>query len=311
MAALECFRVGCSVRILERTPSSATGGDSFTIGPSAVNHFRYYPEMKQRHEEIGYDPLFELHRSNGEKMQGPFEFTDLMSKGSNEKVEKIYRHSRPKFHAMLLDQLQKLGVEVEYANEVVDYFETCRQGGVVLKDGTKYTADLIIAADGLRTHSWTLVAGQPVPARSSGNAGFRVAYPASIALADPVIAEHFSKTPEGRSVIQMWVGAGMQAMFWLNEDQMMWGLQHPDHGTAEESWSHGVPLAEALKFTSTIEGWPEYADRVIKATPESEVVDFKLMWRDPQPKWTSPGGMVVQLGDVCVFGHTTIGILAN
>jgi len=27
------------------------------------------------------------------------------------------------------------------------------------------------------------------------------------------------------------------------------------------------------------------------------VVDWKLMWRNPQEKWTSPGGHVVQLGD--------------
>lgn len=51
------------------------------------------------------------------------------------------------------------------------------------------------------------------------------------------------------------------------------------------------------RFTSTIEGWPEVANRVIKATPPDQLVDWKLMWRDPQPTSTSPGGLVVQLGD--------------
>ena len=89
----------------------------------------------------------------------------------------------------------------------------------------------------------------------------------------------------------------MQAVFWLNDDRMVWALIHPDTGHAEESWSNRVPLGKALEFTKTLEGWPEYADRVIQATPDKEIVDFKLMWRDPQPKWTSPFGRVVQLGD--------------
>lgn len=36
---------------------------------------------------------------------------------------------------------------------------------------------------------------------------------------------------------------------------------------------------------------------MIKATPNNQVLDWKLMWRDPQPQWVSKGGHVVQLGD--------------
>lgn len=52
-----------------------------------------------------------------------------------------------------------------------------------------------------------------------------------------------------------------------------------------------------MRFTSTIPGWPEIADRVIGLSPASTIVDWKLLWRDPQPNWTSPAGRVVQLGD--------------
>lgn len=44
-------------------------------------------------------------------------------------------------------------------------------------------------------------------------------------------------------------------------------------------------------------------DRVIKTTPEDGIIDWKLMWRDPQPIWTSSNGRVVQLGDAA---HTFI-----
>jgi hypothetical protein len=183
---------------------------------------------------------------------------------------------------MLLEQLEKVGLEVEFGNEIVDYFDGEAKGGLMLKNGTRLEADLVIAADGLRTHSWNLVAGQPVPARSSGNAIFRVAYPADVALADPVIYEHFKPTDSGRSVMQMWVGANPTATLWLNEDQITWGmsyiyrvdvsfyprshvsqwltalpiivgLNHPDTGTAEESWSHHTSLSEGT-YTNEQQG---------------------------------------------------------
>lgn len=89
----------------------------------------------------------------------------------------------------------------------------------------------------------------------------------------------------------------MFATFWRTDESMMWSITHPDHGTAEESWSNHVDAEHVLKFTSTVPGWPEVADRVVKATPAGDLIDWKLMWRDPQPKWVSPAGYVVQLGD--------------
>jgi 2-polyprenyl-6-methoxyphenol hydroxylase-like FAD-dependent oxidoreductase len=32
-------------------------------------------------------------------------------------------------------------------------------------------------------------------------------------------------------------------------------------------------------------------------TPPKTIVNFELYWRDPQPKWASPGGRVVNIGD--------------
>ena len=78
---------------------------------------------------------------------------------------------------------------------------------------------------------------------------------------------------------------------------MEWVVSHPDHGTAEESWSQKVDPAEVVKHTSTIPGWPEVANKLIMTAPADQLVDWRLMWRDPQPRWTSPGGRVVQLGD--------------
>ena len=74
-------------------------------------------------------------------------------------------------------------------------------------------------------------------------------------------------------------------------------------GTAAESWHDHTAPEDVLKFTSSITGWPTIIDRVIKTTPRDGIIDWKLLWRDPQPLWTSPCNRVVQLGDAA---HTFI-----
>lgn len=32
-------------------------------------------------------------------------------------------------------------------------------------------------------------------------------------------------------------------------------------------------------------------------TPPKTIVDYKIMWRNPNPTWSSPNGLVLQLGD--------------
>ena len=141
---------------------------------------------------------------------GPTDFKEILSEGvTNEKAKiRIYRHSRPKFHRMLHEQLSRIGLEVEFDKEAVEYFDDEEQGraGVVLKDGSRHDADLVVAADGARGVSWSLVAGQPVPARSSGNAMFRVAFPVEHVLSDPVIAERLKFDESGRSVVNLIFG---------------------------------------------------------------------------------------------------------
>lgn len=121
---------------------------------------------------------------------------------------RIYRHHRPKMQQMLLKQLQKIGIPLEFNHRVVDYYEDIgsAKGGIILDNGEKLEADLVIAADGVGTKSYNLVAGRKVQAESSGYAIFRTAYPVELALADPEVAERFALLENNRSVLEMWVG---------------------------------------------------------------------------------------------------------
>ena len=166
--------------------------------------------MLQRHDEIIYEPWLAYHRQTGERIKGPLSYTDLVSEKLRAGMPKkgLPQHSRPKFHAMLLEQLDKIGLQVQYGHEIVDYFEDAdsKRAGVVMKDGSKRDADLVVAADGIRGASWKLIAGHPVPAKSSGSAIWRVAIPAKLIENDPVITERFTFLEDGTSVSENWLG---------------------------------------------------------------------------------------------------------
>jgi 2-polyprenyl-6-methoxyphenol hydroxylase-like FAD-dependent oxidoreductase len=48
--------------------------------------------------------------------------------------------------------------------------------------------------------------------------------------------------------------------------------------------------------------------QLIKQTHKNTTVDWKLMWRDPKPAWTSPSLRIIQLGDAA---HTFLPTSAN
>lgn len=45
------------------------------------------------------------------------------------------------------------------------------------------------------------------------------------------------------------------------------------------------------------EGWDPLCKRIVSKTPEEKLVDWKLVYRDPLPRWVSDTGRTSLLGD--------------
>ena len=131
------------------------------------------------------------------------------------KSVKIYRHdgsylgnggsfalstTRARLHSLLHQYVHHLGIPIRYSARATDYFEDDDHAGVVLEDGEKLTADIVVAADGIGTKSWNLIQGFKENPISSGFAVLRATYPVERALASPVFAEDFNEVNEGRMV---------------------------------------------------------------------------------------------------------------
>lgn len=70
-----------------------------------------------------------------------------------------------------------------------------------------------------------------------------------------------------------------------------------DDGTSSESWSETITSEEFVSKLPNTADWDPTIIEAIHNIPENNIVKWQLCWRDPQSRWTSPGGRVVQLGD--------------
>ncbi|KAF3047955.1 hypothetical protein E8E11_009306 [Didymella keratinophila] len=255
--AIEAYRKGHDVRIIERSPEGQYSGQYTAIVPRLVSNSgvvgeiimittpalhtpKKWPGFMQRVREAANSPVFKLRKFDGTPIR-------IHAPGD-------------------AGNPSELGIPVAFNTRVVEFFETAVAGGVTLENGSKLTTDVVVAADGIGSRSRT--------------------------LENPIIAKEFAGHQD-RGI--MYIGPGAHMPISKSGDDICWLLTCKDeNSTAIESWSKTTSTEKALK---AVEGWDPVVTELVKATPNNQVLDWKLMWRDPQPQWASKGGRVVQLGD--------------
>ncbi|KAH8695869.1 hypothetical protein GQ44DRAFT_719166 [Phaeosphaeriaceae sp. PMI808] len=281
--AIEAYRQGHDVRIIEKRPRLEDFGEVISIQTPVVHNLKKWPGiMEQLSEHAISPPEIHMFKYDGTAL-GKFPL------GTPEVPSLVL--NRLKLHAQLEEYARSLGIETEYATNAIEYTETNDGGGVILSDGRKLTADVVVAADGVGSKSWKLILGKFNEPVSLGYAIYRANFPSAPALKNPIIAKHFegAKTrmelhfgPNAHSVIAKW------------EDHICWDLTHRDDGNAKEDWWWVSSKDNALPYVET---WSSFLSEIINSTPGQTCIEWKLMWRDPQAKWTSPKGRVIQIGD--------------
>ncbi|KAH6639900.1 hypothetical protein C7974DRAFT_422392 [Boeremia exigua] len=281
--AIEAYRKGHHVRVVERRIPKESAGEVISIAASALHTPKKWPGFMDLARKRALPPLLTIKKSNGEKVE-TFNLGD-----ANNPSLAIYRSE---LHLVLHEYAALLGIPIEFAATAVGFFETEDHGGVVLQDGREITADVIVAADGVGSKSSSLVVGKKTAPISSGFVLYRITFPAAPALKNPVIAKAFEGIGD-HTLLHAGPGAHMVSN--LSGDVMCWMLTcREDSDEAEENWAKATSIARPLEVT---QGWEPYVTELIKATPNHTVLDWKLMWRDPEPHWASPIGRVVQIGD--------------
>ena len=185
-------------------------GDNLTIQPSALSILRHWPELCEQVEEEQYDCWMSYYRNTGDHIYGPHppSFNDHENVLGRKGPHVAFMQSRVKFYKSLLRQMERLELCITYGRRVISYYEdeTRGIGGVVLESGEQREADVVIAADGVKTASNKLISGDEDEPKESGMAIYRSAYPTENALADPLVKDRWDFKKGDRPIWEFWLG---------------------------------------------------------------------------------------------------------
>ncbi|GKT73079.1 FAD binding domain protein [Colletotrichum tofieldiae] len=299
LAALECWRKGHQVEVVERNQAISTIGDIFFVGPSALATLKDYPTMLQQYSNVSWDNYVTYRRSDGMLVAPPFEWEynrDDVPHHAAWPLRIRTSVSRAGLSEILYQQCRRLNIPVTFGVTVVDFEESASQGSgtAIATDGRRFTADIVIAADGLGTKSHKVVTGEVIRANPTGFAICRNFYrldPEKHAALREKLAE--LSRPDCRCSS----GEGFHCISVLSNDSAFVGITIPDDGTARESWAESITNEEFIKLLPITGNCDPLVLEIIRNIPENSTTKWQLCWRDPQPKWTSPEGRIIQLGD--------------
>ena len=165
-AAIECVRKGHSALLLESFAVLKPLGDIISFGSNAGRIFHQWPGVEEKLDPICHNSKFlRFNTYNGEHVFDQY--------WDEEKVYgKRYNGHRGEIHEILFNYAKEVGVEIRLGQRVTEYFETDHEAGVIC-NGEKIVADVILAADGVRSTARTIVLGFEDRPKSSGYAIYR------------------------------------------------------------------------------------------------------------------------------------------
>ncbi|CAH0004297.1 unnamed protein product [Clonostachys byssicola] len=318
MSALESWRLGHEVRVVEKTDSTDTLGDTIGMVPSGFATMGCYPTMRAVFEREAIDAVRSVWTAQGTQIKhlgaAPWNIPGVQHAAQGVFVPLLV--ARPKLMSMLTRQCERLGITIEYSKEAIQYYEEDNVAFVVLK--TKLgevteAADVIVAADGVGTRSHGCVSGDSVRAVSSGYCVYRGVIPDTalqqvetstkarfLSLDQPdfrVYLEFVPITsgPAGDRTLIIISPPKCYAAILLDRHEISYAITYKeDRSVPRESWNAS---ASADVVIDKLSGWDSGLVELLRNIPAGSCTDWTLRFRDPQPIWTSKAGRVVQLGD--------------
>lgn len=188
------------------------------LQPSCVRPLHRWPGFWSRLKQIEVAKQTHVY-----KHDGTFILEVPYTAGTGE-VEGIAVH-RNEFHKVLLEFATEIGLEIEFGKTVLRYLENTQKGSVLLADGTKIEADVVVAADGVGSNSWELVLKEKARAVSSGFAVYRSGYSTALGLANPTIKQ-FDESLGGKGWVVGFIGPNAHIVISKSQTKIGWLLTH-------------------------------------------------------------------------------------
>jgi 2-polyprenyl-6-methoxyphenol hydroxylase-like FAD-dependent oxidoreductase len=171
---------------------------------------------------------------------------------------------------------------------------------------------IVVAADGFRSRSELLIAGEYTSTRSSGMSVYRTAYPGKLAFANEMVRQRW----EGKHTYEFWMGSGMHIGLYLSPELVAFGITPRDefldpNKVVRESWDPDVDPDEVIDVLRRAKlpgpdsdsDWHPVIEALVRTAPRGSLIHWPLHWRNLRREWVSGAGRVVQIGDAA---HSTV-----
>lgn len=279
-AAVALRQAGHDVTVFERTPAFGRVGADINLTPNVVRALDGLGLRKSVEQEAARTTS----RNSRAWDTGELLSTIPMS----DEAEKEYGAPQLTIHrADLLSALETAVPSnlIRLGSAVVDIDDRDpQQPTVVLEDGTRFSADIIIGSDGIHSMVRTWMLGEDKP-RFTGVVSFRAVFPAERIAGHPALGtftKWWGPTPD-IELVTFPLARGEEVFVFATVGKDDW---------TEESWTTPGSVSE---FREVYADFHEDAVRLVDSC--DEVLKSALHERDPLPTWTK--GQVTLLGDAC------------
>jgi salicylate hydroxylase len=293
-AACRLARDGHEVDLFERSQSLSTASGAIFVRSNGVRCF-YRWQMREALEAVTA-PIKEHETRNGNTN----ELLHTLNPGIYSDFPE-WSTDRQALQTVLYDEACKAGAKVHFGKEIVTVEEDDEAAYATCKDGTKITADLILAADGISSRLRSHILTHVDPAHLAVIRAPSTHYPTEIAtemLANDERTKSLCEQPESENGI-MWAGHGGYAIGKYNHLRglfnIMFSIQHgaADSEASEQKLFDATDDGEVVKkffssFNPTV---------VALANMVQNCSRWRLARLEPLETWSSPKRRLVLLGD--------------
>ncbi|KAF5619287.1 salicylate hydroxylase [Fusarium tjaetaba] len=208
---------------------------------------------------------------------------------------------RQALQTVLHDEACKAGAKVHFGNEIVTVEDDDHAAYASFKNGTRITADLILAADGISSRLRPQVLSHVDPSRLTVIRAPSTHYPTEIPaemLANDDKTKSLCQQPESENGI-MWAGHGGYAIGKYNHHRGLFNIMFSiQHGAADSEASE-KKLFDATDDSQVVKSFFSSFNPTVVAL--ANMVQSCSRWRlarlEPLDTWSSPKRRLVLLGD--------------
>lgn len=151
-AAIECDRKGHDVVLFEKVAELKPLGDIISFGQNAGRIFARWPGVMEQFEPIIHKaPHLTYHNWEGK-------YATTQSFSTEKDWGRRVNGHRAELHRIIYEHAKQRGIDVRLGQTVTDYFEDENKAGIV-SNGERYTADVVLAAEGVKSPGRKIVLG--------------------------------------------------------------------------------------------------------------------------------------------------------